>query len=162
MHKWLPNLVAKFWLPNLVLYQTAQSWNIPSSASKELKHWPGISKLSSAVFIYISRVGQVLMGDGHVKISASKHCLSNVQCHLVDTDRLCYGIDIQQIEPVVQKGIRVFVVLWTKLVSEKIKTFQMKPDKVFVVLWTKLIFKKSSKRFKVLRIFTFWFLMHWR
>ena len=23
MHKWLPNLVAKFWLPNLVLYQTA-------------------------------------------------------------------------------------------------------------------------------------------
>ena len=22
MHKWLPNLVAKFWLPNLVLYQT--------------------------------------------------------------------------------------------------------------------------------------------
>ena len=24
MHKWLPNLVAKFWLPNLVLYQTVQ------------------------------------------------------------------------------------------------------------------------------------------
>ena len=22
MHIWLPNLVAKFWLPNLVLYQT--------------------------------------------------------------------------------------------------------------------------------------------
>ena len=28
MHKWLPNLVAKFWLPNLVLYQTAQ-WKMP-------------------------------------------------------------------------------------------------------------------------------------
>ena len=30
MHKWLPNLVAKFWLPNLVLYQTADGCDISS------------------------------------------------------------------------------------------------------------------------------------
>ena len=28
MHKWLPNLVAKFWIPNLVLYQTAYGVNL--------------------------------------------------------------------------------------------------------------------------------------
>ena len=30
MHKWLPNLVAKFWLPNLVLYQTAHCGSPPA------------------------------------------------------------------------------------------------------------------------------------
>ena len=33
MHKWLPNLVAKFWLPNLVLYQTAHIPFIPSEST---------------------------------------------------------------------------------------------------------------------------------
>ena len=28
MHKWFPNLVAKFWLPNLVLYQTVEGTHI--------------------------------------------------------------------------------------------------------------------------------------
>ena len=28
MHKWLPNLVAKFWLPNLVLYQTDKNTSV--------------------------------------------------------------------------------------------------------------------------------------
>ena len=31
MHKWLPNLVAKFWLPNLVLYQTDNGFDQPWS-----------------------------------------------------------------------------------------------------------------------------------
>ena len=72
MHKWLPNLVAKFWLPNLVLYQTGYAWfhavTIPT-LGQSISSSPSL--IRSGRFCDASKVYAQLMTDDVTFVTSS-------------------------------------------------------------------------------------------
>ena len=63
MHKWLPNLVAKFWLPNLVLYQTVYRASNVESVSR-LWRYPVLAHWGRVMHIYISKLTIIGLDNG--------------------------------------------------------------------------------------------------
>lgn len=59
------------------------------------------------------------MGNSNMEILPAKYGLTDIKRHLVDLHRLRYSVNVQQIEAVVEESVRIFVVLRTKIISEK-------------------------------------------
>ena len=82
----------------------------------------------------IGAVGQILMGNGHMQVVAPKDHAADVKGGLVHLHRLADGVNIEQVEAIIQQCIGVLVMLHAKLVpahnSRYIpwKLFAMLPD----------------------------------
>ena len=69
--------------------------------------------------MYIGTVGEVLVRDGDVEVVAAEDRDADVECHLVDLDRLTDAVDVEQEEAVVEQRVGVSVMFCAEFFSTK-------------------------------------------
>ena len=84
MHKWLPNLVAKFWLPNLVLYQTV---HISYTNLDEITHFNAFYYNFGNLYFFRWQMNH------HLSELVLKRCNSSIKTQILFTyDKEWYAI----------------------------------------------------------------------